>query len=268
MHFTQQIFLLFSLALQPQGSMMDLLWCKVIEDKPNQYLADNNVASVPTPDCVSPARIPLAPNIVNGIPLNLGLLLDPHWIAIREFIVSPKWVAHWGYYSCYCSNYIAHCGYNCRDCRDYDSVLPKVTGRLVLLAHNEVFDIAMHKAIIWDMFDPYLNVVPDFLVATLSHFKPSKIPIDLLKGPYEVSEVRSLVGIFCCLESSSSSLIAEYTHKFVALSMSSVPQQQGATVEDHLNLLTKPSTTEINILKSIGNVFRAFGVEASKIQGH
>jgi hypothetical protein len=73
-------------------------------------------------------------------------------------------------------------------------------------------------------------------------------------------------------------------HKFVALSMSSVPQQQGivpiklanamhrilkkpktkiwgilscfpfrtgATVEDHLNLLTKPSTTEINILGSL-----------------
>ncbi|KAJ7912812.1 hypothetical protein B0H13DRAFT_1874401 [Mycena leptocephala] len=51
------------------------------------------------------------------------------------------------------------------------------------------FDTSMHKAIIWDMFDPYLNVGPDFLVATLSHFKPSKIPIDLHKGPYEVSEI-------------------------------------------------------------------------------
>jgi hypothetical protein len=76
-------------------------------------------------------------------------------------------------------------------------------------------------------------------------------------------------------------------HKFVALSMASAPQQQGivpikpahamhrilknpetkiwgilscfafrtgATAEDHLNLLTKPSTTEINILGSLSTV--------------
>jgi hypothetical protein len=48
MHFTQQIFLHFSLTLQPQGSIMPEYLrtrpslAQVIEDKPNQYLADNN----------------------------------------------------------------------------------------------------------------------------------------------------------------------------------------------------------------------------------